>query len=518
MGCRMPVGRVVLPAAANQIIRAGGSGYVACQSVLLKSLKMPDEMKRTGGAGPRSKLAEWAAVGGRWSILAAIVVAPTQWNILQVGSCHLTLADPLILLASCCWLVRLFSQEGWWRTPWPLPWQVAAFVLPALLSLFMVEREGMPDALREVTQLLEYFVAGYILFDDLLRAHPRRLRTVLYLLLGVTLGIVLLSVGQFFLGHDPVRGVAGTFENRNMLGGWLALMLPIVFGVALYAESYQVRMGLMVLFFCGLLVDLSAASVGAVLLVMLLLTATRGWRAFAAAVLAVTLWVALVTPHVGGFQGSGASGSRQTSQQALVQSEAFCSPGGQMERRYCQWQAAAEQMLANPWLGTGIGSRMPAAGACSHGVAGGASEPGTQSLYLLIGATMGLPALLGFLAMLVGPALLAVMAAPRHDQWRQGAVYGVGAGLAAFAMTAVWHPLLVRGIGLHLALLLVVARLLSDWVSRDQPGGEAVSATLARRTSGEAQGPDRMRPPRRRWRSPEHDSGRGSTGSSRSRS
>ena len=39
---------------------------------------------------------------------------------------------------------------------------------------------------------------------------------------------------------------------------------------------------------------------------------------------------------------------------------------------------------------------------------------------------------------------------------------GLGAGLAgalgAFALTAVWHPLLVRGIGLPLALLLAATR------------------------------------------------------------
>lgn len=39
---------------------------------------------------------------------------------------------------------------------------------------------------------------------------------------------------------------------------------------------------------------------------------------------------------------------------------------------------------------------------------------------------------------------------------------GLGAGLAAalgaFALTAVWHPLLVRGIGLPMALLLAATR------------------------------------------------------------
>ncbi|MEI8241815.1 MAG: O-antigen ligase family protein [bacterium] len=450
----------------------------------------------------REELSKLAATGCRWAALATIVLAPTQWDF-HLQGLHLSLIEPLVLFAGACWLVKVMSQREWWRMPWPLPWQVVAFVLPALLSLYAVEREGAGDALREAVQLLEYFVIGYILYDDLLRHQPQRLRGVINLVLGVTALIVLLALGQFLLGSgDPVRGVVGTFKSRNVLAGWLAMTLPVLFGVALYATGPWVRAGLWLLLACGLLVNLSAASLGSVLGVMLLIAATRGWRTFAMAVLAVTLWVTVVTEHVGNFRDPD-TGTRVTSQQVLFRSTALYTPDGQPERRYPQWQSAVEMMLTHPWLGEGIGSyqRRVEQYTGTKPMPTGPSEPDIQNLYLVIGSTMGLPALLGFLALLLVPAFQAGAAAPRHAGWRRGFVYGVSGGIAAFAITAIWHPLLVRGIGLHLVLLLVVAGLLAEW-SKDRSSREGRDDEPARRPD-DAHGSGQHRQHRRRWRSPE---------------
>ncbi len=474
----------------------------------------------------REMLAEWAATGCRWGLLALIVVSPTQLDILRAPGGHLTLAEPLVFFAAICWLVRLLAQ-GDWRllSRLSLPWYVVAFLLPALLSIFMVPSEGMGDALRETVKMIEYFVVGYLLYDDFLRQQPRRLRTVLYLALGVTVVIVLLALVQFVLSTDPVPllthkscgfwrdGVRGTFKSRNVLAGWLALMLPVVFGVALYARRPWLRAGLWLLLLCGLLVDLSAASLGAVLLVMLLIAATRGWRMFVVTALAATFWVAVVTNHVGWFADPD-TGAPQTSQQVLFRSVALYAPDGQPERRYPQWQSAIEMMLTQPWLGEGIGNyqRRVEIYTDAKPLPTGPSEPDIQNLYLVIGSTMGLPALFAFLALLLVPACLAGAAAPRHVHWRRGFVYGVAGGIAAFSITVVWHSLLVRGIGFYLVLLLVVARLLSEW-SVDQPAGDSREDTALRR--GDEPASSGRHRHRRRWRSPEHVSGMPSRGADR---
>ncbi len=411
----------------------------------------------------REWLAKWAARLGYWAVLVTIVVSPTQWDLLSARGGHVSLVDPLLLFALICWVVRVLARGAWWRLPWPWPWPVLAFVLPALLSLVVVAPGGSGEALREALKVVEYFIVGHFLYDELLRNQAQRLRTVLGLLLAVTVAMVLLAWVQFFLYADPIRGVTGAFQSRNVLGGWLALMLPIAAAVALHAERLLARVGLWVLVAAGLMVDLTAASVGAVLGVVVLLAAVRGARAFVVVSLAATLWLGVLSAQVGGFQQPGTA-ARLTSQQVLFQSVALYQDG-QPERRYPQWQSALEMMLSNPWLGVGIGNyqRCVEQYTGSKPMPTGPSEPDIQNLYLVIGGTMGVPALFGFLAMLLLPVFGAGAVARRQTGWRRGVVYGVAGGLAAFAVTAIWHPLLVRGIGLHLVLLLVMARLLADW-------------------------------------------------------
>jgi O-antigen ligase len=460
----------------------------------------------------REQVAERAGLACRWALFASIALAPTQLDIARPGGAHLTLADLLLSVAAVCWAVRLVAEGEWWRRAWPLPWPVMVFLLPALLSMFMVDREGVRDALREVVKLVEYFVAGYILYDDLLRSEPRRLRTVLYLVLGSMIVVVMVALGQYLFGGDPVRAVCGTFKNRNVLGGWLAMMLPIIFGVALYAESLFVRIGLFVLLLGGLLVTLSGAAFGAVLLAILLIAATRGWRVFVVTLLAATCWVAVVTDRMGAFR-EPESTVRLSSQQVLFRSVAPYSAEGEPERRYPEWQSALEMALTHPWLGEGLGNyqRRVDPYTWTKPRQTGPSEPDIQNQYLVIASTMGLPALFGFVALLLLPALQAGTAAHRHAGWRRGFVYGVTGGIAAFAVTAIWHPLLVRGVGLHLVLLLVVARLLAEW-----SGGPASDgATGGNSAANEAQAGDRphRRRHHRRWHAPDGTGRHGTSGS-----
>jgi len=77
----------------------------------------------------------------------------------------------------------------------------------------------------------------------------------------------------------------------------------------------------------------------------------------------------------------------------------------------------------------------------------------------VLAASAGLPALAVFLAMLVTAAGRAGIAAYRN---RSALALGVSGSLSAFAITAVWHPLLVRGIGLPLVFALALAHHLAQ--------------------------------------------------------
>jgi hypothetical protein len=117
--------------------------------------------------------------------------------------------------------------------------------------------------------------------------------------------------------------------------------------------------------------------------------------------------------------------------------------------------------LTHPWTGVGLGNYQKHIGQYYAQVPRrtGPAEPDTQNLYLVLASSLGLPGLLAFLAVLAYAASAALRgaagAAPEDRRWQ---AWGVAGALGAFAITAVWHPLLVRGIGLPLVFLLALAR------------------------------------------------------------
>jgi O-antigen ligase len=212
----------------------------------------------------------------------------------------------------------------------------------------------------------------------------------------------------------------------------------------------RLALGLLVL--GGLSICLSGAALLAIALALLALAARRGAAWLAGTGLVLMAGFTLLLPRM----------PRGNDVEAFA-SMALYDNAGQPTRRYPEWQAAAVMALERPWVGQGIGGYQKQIGPF-YGVvpnATGPAEPDIQNLYLVLAASAGLPTVLAFLLMLWNGMADAGRGATR-DGAGDEVLPGLGAGLAgalgAFALTAVWHPLLVRGIGLPLALLLAATR------------------------------------------------------------
>ncbi|MDP8231243.1 MAG: O-antigen ligase family protein, partial [Candidatus Zophobacter franzmannii] len=138
---------------------------------------------------------------------------------------------------------------------------------------------------------------------------------------------------------------------------------------------------------------------------------------------------------------------------------------GTVERRYPDWQAAGSMILTNPILGVGPSNYQKHVGQYYSNIPRktGPAEPDIQNLHLVIAASMGIPALFAFLAMFIAPFSKENIFPMKHC----ALIHGTIGSLAAFAFTAVWHPLLVRGIGLPFVVLLVFTRYLVQTESID---------------------------------------------------
>lgn len=391
-------------------------------------------------------LDQLAALGA----LASLLCAPTQWSIELLPKLHVCPSDILLSLAASAWLAALAIRRDW-NCLRPPPWPHLLFFVLATVSLAVAH--DRIAAVREIIQTGLYFVIGSGLAVNLLHRRPDVFRMLTIALIAPAILVVSISCIQYFGANSDPLFIRGTFGNRNVLGGYLTLLLPLTFSLLLTVPSWPLRLGFGLLLVAGMTVNLAGASYYAIAVTIALLAAMRGWRTFTIVGLVLLIWQIIILPQL-----------PRENDLALFRSTALYAANGQPERRYPEWQAAANLIMERPWLGAGAGNYQRSIGPYYDTIpnATGAAEPDIQNLYLVLAGSMGLPAMLAFICLLGTAAVMALTAVPTYAGWRGGVAAGAAGSLLAFAITAVWHPLLVRGLGLPLVAVLALARHLSS--------------------------------------------------------
>ena len=142
-----------------------------------------------------------------------------------------------------------------------------------------------------------------------------------------------------------------------------------------------------------------------------------------------------------------------------MDSIAIYDSDGEPTRRYPEWDAAGLASVTFPFVGVGTGQYQNHIGQFYSGPdATGPSEPDTQNLFLVLLVSMGLPALMLF----IGTLLEGVRGGLRGyiaggSALQRGIGLGATGALFAFGINAIWAPLLVRGIGIPLVCVLMLA-------------------------------------------------------------
>ncbi|MFP4057211.1 MAG: O-antigen ligase family protein [Candidatus Brocadiia bacterium] len=138
-------------------------------------------------------------------------------------------------------------------------------------------KEARVDAVKELLQHIEYFLVVFAVFVN--AAETSDLKVYLAAFAVATAGVVGWAAVDYLGFHRSPFRVSAGYENRNLLGTFLALALPLLYGLALYARRWRVRAALLVVVAGGLVVNLAGGALFATLLVLLLLSALRGQRA-----------------------------------------------------------------------------------------------------------------------------------------------------------------------------------------------------------------------------------------------
>jgi hypothetical protein len=324
---------------------------------------------------------------------------------------------------------------------------------PPLLAMLLVLVAGLSalrsgnilGSAREVLQLAEYFIVGYMLFAGQMQDRDD-LRQLVHVFAGCATVIVGLGLLQYLTPAIAPLAVRGPFENRNVLGGFLALTLPMLFGLYLYDRGAGRRLWYLPVLVAGVLANLSGASLIAVAVAFGAMAMLRGRGVFLVYAILLVVAVTLVASWLPRKNGGIARDSI-----------ALCDEKAELAPRYKYWQAAAAMVMDHPLRGVGIGRYQETIHNydATLQIPAGHKEEFTENLYLVAASETGLPGLV-----LLAGLFIAFMAGAARtffdlpDGPEKGIALGVFGSLLAFAVACLWSPLLMRGIGLPLAFVL----------------------------------------------------------------
>ena len=379
-----------------------------------------------------------------FGLMAALVISPTQYGLEVREKTFVSPVAPMVWAVGLVWALAAIRARKINLLVPPLP--VAALV--GWTALSTIRAQNRIASLKDTFQLAEYFIVFYLVAASYVRAVDTRRRLV-YAFLGASTVVVLVGVIQYWAGGIPDIAVSATFGNRNVLGGFLALLLPLAFGLLLFDPSRLRRCWYAALVGAGLSIVLSGGTLIALVVSMGVVAMFRGHWAFLVSGTVFLLCFILLAPSL-----------PRDNIGVMEESVLLHTDEGGVSRRYTEWQAATVMALENPVLGVGAGNYQSNVGTYYGTLPDptGPTEPDTQNLYLVIASSTGFVGLAAYLGMLTFFGVRATRAIFRGpDGMARGLAVGVLGSVLAFGINCIWSPLLVRGIGVPLAFLLALS-------------------------------------------------------------
>jgi len=392
-----------------------------------------------------------------------------------VPSAYFTVADGLIWVAFFLWLLSLIANRG---LPVNLiPLSVALFLGWTIVSVIPHFKPlGLSvngkEAAKEIIQYFEYFLVVYLLYLNNAR-KPEGFRRIAYTLLFANTAVIAVGLVQYispawvevlpapladvFSADSPFE-VRATFGNRNVLAGYLALMLPLMWGIVMSHRSIFVRLWLAVLTVAGLVITLSGGVMLAIVFAILMITFIRSEKAFA--IVAVIGLVACIylAPQLPMKNGNVLRDS------VLLYKRDAPWP---WQQKYVEWQAALNAINSNPVTGVGIGNYQLNINRYYLDIEKppeNLMEPDAVNGWMVTGVTLGVPGLLLLLWMLLSFQKRASMHYGAAEPGIvKGFCLGVYGAIGSFMIASLFTNLLVRGVGI--AFVIMVALVDAAWRS-----------------------------------------------------
>jgi len=391
-----------------------------------------------------------------WPLTGLLVlVAPTQYSYAldPKDGPFILYADLYAAALIGLWALLVLAQRRWREIVRP---PLAVWALLAVAALSALGALSIKSAVVEIAQIGLYFVAVYALFADVVRGQHRLVAIVKALAAATTIAV---GVGlyQYLTGTEP-GDVHGTFGNRNVYSAYLAMVLPVLYGLALWIADTPHRIWFIAVVVIGGVTMLAGIQFWCLALVLLVLSALKNIRAvgyyLAGATFLIVLFVAVLHTNRDVVFREVAD--------PIERGEVFkLGPGHEDEvvvkMRWLEWYPALMMAAENMPLGVGAGNYQRHIGESSYwGLIPRATkiEPDTNNLYLVIAASMGFAGLVAFLAWLGHFWRLAEENwTQAHDDWSMGLCWGLLGGVYGILLVNTFSSVFVRGTSIIWALV-----------------------------------------------------------------
>ncbi len=389
------------------------------------------------------------------AVLVLIFVAPSQraYAIHPRYGPFISPADVLLVMLAAVWLLGVIQSRRFGQIRWG-PQAAWALLVVAILSA--TKAVDVKSALVEAVQIGLYFIAAFVLFVDILRRR-HQVHTTVDVLAAATSLIVLWGLVEYLTEPDPMK-VGATFGNRNVYSGYLAIVLPLLYGLSLHVSARWRRLWWLGLVAVGLATMLSGPLVWCVLATLIAISAGHNRLALLRCLAAVAVFVALM-PFV--FPRNYAAAVEEL-RNPYEEDEVYKVAAGSDEtavkvvkKRWLEWQPALNMMTDNPLLGVGAGNYQLRIGEY-YGLLPNVrkTEDDTNNLYLVIGGSMGLAGIVSLVALLAYFWRLASGLWLRvEDDWGRGLAAGLMGSIGALVVGNFFTSSFVRGIGLIMVLV-----------------------------------------------------------------